>query len=467
MSGNNGAGPRESSAGSRYYAKRVQRVEEAWLDSDGQPEKAWEALYILGPNSQDSEKTRALIRDDVASNGLPSSWEEFADHYNRIIDLRVQLFQERYSVGGLLGEGSFSRVMRAKHAGSTDVALKLTPKNAKKASVLEAIESEMNIWAKLSHPGIVQLYDIFELPKVSVLSIELCRGGCLLDQLMDEGAMTEAQVLGIAKQVIAAVVHLHQVARVAHRDIKPENVLCTHRQPHLQGQVKLADFGFSVEFGPSEHAVSNRFIRLVGTPEYFAPEIVAAIEGRRSGRSEADEDGGTGLSYDERVDVWSLGCLLYELLRGTPPFLSEDDDELFEEILHAPVPYPEKPFKDISPLAIELLKGMLERDPERRLAGAALRDHPWLDSQNPENEQRYNSAWGQSARTLLLADRPAQAKMTWLIRGHRIKPACLATTAALRLSCAGRDFAARRLQEDLKRAPQLERRRGSRGSTEV
>ena len=167
--------------------------------------------------------------------------------------------------------------------GTHDVALKLTQKNLESLSVLKTIESEVEVWGKVSHPGIVQLLDVFELPSISALVTELCSGGCLLDNLVDEAGMTEANVLHIGRQVVAAVRHLHEVSRVAHRDIKPENVLCTHCQPHMQGSVKLADFGFAVEFGSSEHAISNRFTRLVGTPEYLAPEMIAAFNLVRRG----------------------------------------------------------------------------------------------------------------------------------------------------------------------------------------
>ena len=230
------------------HERRARQVEEAWVASlDGMEiERAWTLLRFLGPNLLDGEDTLQVIRSDIANHGTPATCDAFTAHYNRVVERRVGVFETLYTVGGLLGQGGFSRVLRAEHAraGTNDIALKLTMKVMESVSVLQTIESEVAVWGKVSHPGIVQLYDVYELPTVSALVTELCPGGCLLDSLMDEAGMTEAHVLRISKQVIEAVVHLHEVARVAHRDIKPENILCTHPQPHLRGEVKLADFGW-------------------------------------------------------------------------------------------------------------------------------------------------------------------------------------------------------------------------------
>ena len=111
---------------------------------------------------------------------------------------------------------------------------------------------------------------------------------------------------------------------------KPENVLCTDREPHLRGHVKLCDFGFASAFAVGRGA---QLTQLVGTPEYLAPEMVRCADGGGGW-------GGESPPYTEAVDLWALGCLLYELLAGEPPFLHDDDDELYRMTLTMPVPFP-------------------------------------------------------------------------------------------------------------------------------
>jgi serine/threonine protein kinase len=104
--------------------------------------------------------------------------------------------------------------------------------------------------------------------------------------------------------VSEAVVHLHRMG-IAHRDIKPENVLCTDKQPHKQGHIKLCDFGFAAEFVEDESHSASVFTQLIGTPEYLAPEMVGALLKRREGKE--------AQGYTFKVDYWALGCLVYEL----------------------------------------------------------------------------------------------------------------------------------------------------------
>ena len=138
------------------------------------------------------------------------------------------------------------------------------------------------------------------------------------------------QVQPIVQQLVDAIHYLHDIG-ICHRNVKPENVMCTHSMPHVHGHVKLGDFGFAAKFS---NAASDLpcFTRLVGTPEYLAPEIVRAYALAMAGKM--------CTPYCSRVDLWSLGCLIYELLSGSPPFIDTGHDELFCLILRGPIKMP-------------------------------------------------------------------------------------------------------------------------------
>jgi len=138
------------------------------------------------------------------------------------------------------------------------------------------------------------------------------------------------------------------------RNLKPENVLLD-----ADGNVRLTDFGLSKE------GVQDNFsaMSLCGTPEYLAPEIIL----------------NTG--HGKAVDWWSLGALIYEMLTGLPPFYTEDRKKLFDNITCGALRYP--PY--VSPVAVSLLVGLFQKDPDARLGGGSLdaeeiKAHPFFSS---------------------------------------------------------------------------------------
>jgi calcium/calmodulin-dependent protein kinase (CaM kinase) II len=125
-----------------------------------------------------------------------------------------------------------------------------------------------------------------------------------------------------------------------HRDIKPDNILFDEMD-----RVKLADFGSAV-WVAEEGTVSG----LVGTPYYAAPEVVM------------------GRDYNEKVDVWSAGVVLYAMLAGFPPFYGETVEEIFESVVRGNLRFPPKVFRNVSPEAKDLLRKMICRDVSRRFS---------------------------------------------------------------------------------------------------
>ena len=331
--------------------------------------RAWCHLGLLGKHGLDAEEFELLVQQDVAQTGVPATWSAWVDHHNRCMDLRRQLFDQLYTCGPTLGEGGFGKVVRCTRQG-WDEKLALKQVTIAKLTLTSArnLEDEIRLWAKIRHHGCVRYYGAYELAEQCVMVTELCAGGCLLDLLVEAEHFTEVHAKYIAWQVTKAVAYLHGIG-IAHRDIKPENVLCTDKEPHRRGHVKLCDFGCAAEFDKS-HADERSFQQLVGTPEYLAPEMVSALM-LRSKRQAAP-------GYTYKVDHWALGCLIYELLAGEPPFFSDDDAEQFQLTLYAELTFPDATFSGVEPQARELIGLLLERDPEARAGDSNALEHAWL-----------------------------------------------------------------------------------------
>ena len=141
------------------------------------------------------------------------------------------------------------------------------------------------------------------------------------------------------KQLLTAIAHCHRFG-IVHRDIKPDNILFDE-----MNRVKLADFG-SADWVGEEGTLSG----VVGTPYYVAPEVVM------------------GRDYNEKVDVWSAGVVLYVLLAGFPPFYGETAEEIFQAVVRGNLRFPPKVFRNVSPEAKDLLRKMICRDVSRRFS---------------------------------------------------------------------------------------------------
>jgi len=161
---------------------------------------------------------------------------------------------------------------------------------------------------------------------------------------MARGCFSERQAAQYIVELAEALDYCHS-KHVIHRDIKPENLLLGH-----QGQLKIADFGWSV------HAPSSRRNTLCGTLDYLPPEM---IEGR---------------DHDEKVDLWSLGVLAYEFLVGNPPFEAEGHTQTYRRISRVDLQFP----KFVSEDARTFISAMLQKEPDKRLKLADVPNDPWI-----------------------------------------------------------------------------------------
>ena len=250
------------------------------------------------------------------------------------------VFRGQYQVLARLGEGSAAVVYRARDLElDREVGLKLL----KPSLVLgdpARLAQEAKLLGSLQHPHVLQIFDAGQDGEVFYLVLELAEGGSLAARIPPEGL--EAEVAArIAREVLEAIGAAH-AAGILHRDIKPCNVLLDR-----EGGAKLADFGLAKA---ATGGVRTRTGVILGTPEFMAPEL---FQGRAAGRAS---------------DLYSWGCLVYQLANGQPPHTGSMAD-----IARARVAGGYRPGREQGPLG-QAIAGALRRDPAQRATVEALRE---------------------------------------------------------------------------------------------
>lgn len=250
-----------------------------------------------------------------------------------------------FEIGKPLGRGKFGHVYLAREKKTHFiVALKILPKSRLDGSQgQEQLRGEIEIQSNLRHPNILRLYGHFYDDEKIYLILEYAPKGELF-RYINKNVLSETTCSTMFLQVVDAIIYCHS-KKVIHRDIKPENILIG-----LNGEMKLGDFGWS------KHSPSSRRQTLCGTPDYLAPEIV------------------DGQTYDEKVDVWSLGILLYELFTGRTPFEAADQEAVFRLISKAEFSFPSYIPSD----ARDLMQKLLVRNPSLRIPLANISTHSWV-----------------------------------------------------------------------------------------
>ncbi|KAH9525670.1 Serine/threonine-protein kinase 36 [Bulinus truncatus] len=253
---------------------------------------------------------------------------------------------ENYHVLEIVGEGSFGKVYKGrKKYTSQIVALKFIPKLGKSEKELKGLRREIEIMRGLKHDNIIELLDSFDTDKEVVVVTDFAEGE-LFQILEDDASLPEEQVQVIAAQLVSALYYLHS-HRILHRDMKPQNILLGKG-----GVIKLCDFGFARGMSTNTLVLTS----IKGTPLYMSPELVEEKP------------------YDHTADLWALGCILYELFVGSPPFFTNSIFQLVNMIIKDPVKWP----KTMTPVFKDFLQGLLNKNPRYRLAWPDLLHHPFI-----------------------------------------------------------------------------------------
>ncbi|XP_027364028.1 phosphoenolpyruvate carboxylase kinase 1 [Abrus precatorius] len=251
-----------------------------------------------------------------------------------------------------IGRGRFGTIYRCFHPNSNEpFACKLIHKSLLSDSTdRQCLQNEPKYLSLLSpHPNVLQIFDFFEDDHNLAIVVELCQPLTLFDRIVAHNPLPEPQAASLVKHLLLAVAHCHRLG-VAHRDIKPDNILFDSND-----NLKLADFGSAEWFGDGRNMSG-----VVGTPYYVAPEVLL------------------GREYDEKVDVWSCGVILYIMLSGIPPFYGDSAAEIFEAVVRGNLRFPSRIFRSVSPSAKDLLRKMICRDASRRFSAEQALRHPWI-----------------------------------------------------------------------------------------
>ncbi|MFZ5440368.1 MAG: protein kinase domain-containing protein [Myxococcota bacterium] len=264
--------------------------------------------------------------------------------------LREQLIDKRYRVLEKLGEGGMGAVYKVEHVRMGKMAaLKLMrPDHALDRALKARFLQEARVVARLSHPNTVQVFDSGELDDGGLfIAMEYVPGKDLAWHLKAHGAMGEAQAASIGIQLLASLQEAHE-AGIIHRDLKPANVMLVRRRKSGDDQVKLLDFGIAkLQEAEGRKSTTGDFI---GTPAYMSPEQIR------------------GEPLDARADLYSLGCLLFELVTGRQPFDGPTPISILTQHYEAPIPriVEFKPDAQVSPAFQAVLDRAMAKKPADR-----------------------------------------------------------------------------------------------------
>lgn len=293
---------------------------------------------------------------------------------------------DNYQILEQMGEGAFSVVYKAQNRKTGQfVAIKILRKFQMDQAQKQSVLKEVTIMRQLDHPNIVKFIEFIDSDQYYYIVQELAVGGEIFTAIVKYTYLSENLSRHVILQVASAIRYLHEEVGIVHRDIKPENILYgpIEFQPSVNpiaklrksddpqtkedegeylpgiggggiGQVKLADFGLSKQIW--EHNTKTP----CGTVGYTAPEIVR------------DE------KYSKEVDMWAIGCVLYTLLCGFPPFYDERIESLTEKVARGEYKFLAPWWDEISPLAKNCVSKLLTVDPVKRYTIVDFLNDPWI-----------------------------------------------------------------------------------------
>src|SRR5262245_51050661 len=250
----------------------------------------------------------------------------------------------KYRVEDRLGRGGMGTVYRAvDETLHREVAIKVLRAELSDPEVAKRFRAEAITVARLSHPGIATIYELFQHEGQWLMVMEFVRGETLERMVERQGPLAPQQTAELCMQALAALAHAHSMG-VVHRDLKPANIMLTEA-----GIIKIMDFGIARVAG-TEHLTNVGF--MMGTPAYMAPEQVM------------------GQEIDARADLYALGVVFYRLTTARLPFKGDSAFAMVQSQVND-LPTPLAMFRaDLPPWAEEIVARSLAKMPEQRFQSA-------------------------------------------------------------------------------------------------
>ncbi|MBA3455954.1 MAG: serine/threonine protein kinase [Deltaproteobacteria bacterium] len=266
----------------------------------------------------------------------------------------------KYKIRDQIGEGGMGVVYRAEHVmlGSAVAVKVLLPQFTKDPGVLERFFTEAKAASAIQHAGITAVFDFGRVADdQAYIVMELLRGEDLTSFLRRQGKLDPSLAAEIVAQLLAALNAAH-VAGVVHRDLKPDNIFLVRDTGAPGGiRVKVLDFGIAKLVGNPQGVkpkTTTKSDTILGTPSYMAPEQCRG-----------------GVEIDARADLYAVGCILFELVTGRPPFVAEGQGEIMAMHIYEAPPRLSQFERSLPPELEALISKMLAKSPDDRTPSAA------------------------------------------------------------------------------------------------
>lgn len=285
------------------------------------------------------------------------------------IKVMTGAFRKDYEVTKVLGQGFFGQVYSCKHKSTGAVrAIKEIPRSKNIQTEDDRLHflREVEILARVDHPNIAKVYELYEDRDCFAVVSELISGGELFDYIVQAKRLTESMAASVMLQLLSALRYLHK-CEIVHRDLKPENILLDQKPTSPDDlNIKIIDFGASATHSKGLHTV-------IGSLHYLAPEVYT-------------------MNYSEKCDLWSAGCILYILLSGKMPFTGESDRDLKTAVESRIPDLTGTVWKAISLEGKDFVRALLTKNPAIRPSAEQALAHSWLSKYARKRADRAEAA---------------------------------------------------------------------------
>lgn len=249
-----------------------------------------------------------------------------------------------------VGRGAFGEVWKViHHTTNKEYCIKILDKREiSDQKLVNQLNKEIEIMYKINHPHSIKLVNHFEDDEKIYMIMNYAPKGTVFSTLKKNIKIDEKTACQYFRETLSIIKYLHSFdPKIVHRDIKPENLLLDENN-----RIKLCDYGWACFYNPEE-----KMKTYCGTPEYVSPEMIRKI------------------GYNEKVDIWSVGVLLFEMLSGYAPFSSSNKEDLYNNILKVKINWPD----DFPMQAKDLISKILKYEPSERLTVDEILKHPWTE----------------------------------------------------------------------------------------